>query len=164
MTKFRWSPAYILSKSSAPDSSTRLLASYISYEQGLVFHVNRFYKARLPLCICIQSSPPSKIEQPTRELELHNPNKSPLGHLLQYCANITKSEPLPFLILPDSPDGIWRWLFYHHPEHNGCCSRQGVPKRFCVSTLGTRQVVFGALCGSQVIAECITYQVKIYCV
>ena len=43
--------------------------------------------------------------------------------------------PLPFLILTDSPDGIWGRLFNDHPEHDSCCSRQGIPKQFCVSIL-----------------------------
>ena len=54
---------------------------------------------------------------------------------LDVWAHVAKSKLLPFLILTDAPDRIWRWLFHEHPEHDGCRCRQGIPKSFYVSIL-----------------------------
>ena len=38
-------------------------------------------------------------------------------------AYIFESKPLPFPILTDSLERVWRWSFHERPEHYGCCGR-----------------------------------------
>lgn len=69
----------------------------------------------------------------------HIPKKSRWEHMIWLSADVSKSRLLPLLILADSPDRIRRWLSHDHPEHDGCSSRQGVPNRFGISILWTRE-------------------------
>ena len=64
---------------------------------------------------------------------------------------------LPLLVLTDSPDRIRRRLFHEHPEHDGCCSRQGVPRQFCISSLWIRQFSTWRKVWLQVILRGIAY-------
>ena len=133
-----WSSmAWRLSSSRPPASHTRIWTQ-------LTFLCYGSRKAYLARSICIFSKEPPKLIDLAENAPSHIPKKSRWEHMIWLSADVSKSRLLPLLILADSPDRIRRWLFHDHPEHDGCSSRQGVPNRFGISILWTRELVFGA--------------------